>query len=514
MRKLGTSADALRRMKTSTAQAPKQKKKKVTTNFTGRKNIADEVEDLEDYDKETIRNLLIDQGIIKAKKEDQRDEKRVTSDIHCNDSVYLFNREGCFRRNCFFLQKHKYFDHFIMLLIALSSAKLAIEGSLRDLPKDSVVLKTSEQLDNVFNYLFIFECLLKILALGFVMDEGSYLRDSWNKLDFFIVVTSTFDMMMSNADIPALKVLRLLRMIRPLRVISHNPQLKMIVAALFESVGSILNVSIVVMVVWLMFAIFGMNSFMGTMFYCTKEKYVYNTKWVCEEQGGEWKRYDSNFDDIGEAMLTLFIVSSLEGWPDIMYQAMDTTKRDNGPEFEANPSQSAFFIVFILIGSFFFLNFFIGVLFLKYTQAQKKEEEGFTKEQLYWLEIQRLILGAKTPHELRYKPASSSRYCMWRIVNSEVFDISIMVCIVLNMMQMALDHEGATTSFVNFLKVTNYFFSLVFLIECIMKLYTYRLAYFGTMWNRFDFFVVASSLVDLALELLPQGSTSGDFSVV
>ena len=46
-----------------------------------------------------------------------------------------------------------------------------------------------------------------------------------------------------------------------------------------------------------------------------------------------------------------------------------------------------FFMVFILIGSFFFLNFFIGVLFLKYEQAQKKEEAGFTKKQLYWLEL-------------------------------------------------------------------------------------------------------------------------------
>ena len=78
-------------------------------------------------------------------------------------------------------------------------------------------------------------------------------------------------------------------------------------------------------------------------------------------------------------MMTLFIIASLEGWPDIMYQAIDVTKRDNGPKYEASPGQSVFFIIFILIGAFFFLNFFIGVLFLKYEQAQKREEAGFTK---------------------------------------------------------------------------------------------------------------------------------------
>ena len=179
---------------------------------------------------------------------------------------------------------------------------------------------------------------MKIIALGFAMDKGSYLRDSWNRLDYFIVMTSIIDMMLTSTDIPALKVLRMLRMIRPLRVISHNPDLKMIIAALAESIGSIVNVSVIVMIVWLMFAIYGMNTFMGMFFYCTEDPYVNNTKWVCERRGGEWKKFDSNFDDISSSMITLFIVASLEGWPDIMYQAIDTTKIDNGPKYEDSPA--------------------------------------------------------------------------------------------------------------------------------------------------------------------------------
>ena len=73
---------------------------------------------------------------------------------------------------------------------------------------------------------------------------------------------------------------------------------------------------------------------------------------------------------------------------------------------------------------------------------------------------------------------------------------------------MALDHEGASLAFIEFLKVTNYFFSAVFLVEAILKLFVYRWAYFYTGWNKFDFFVVASSLVDLGLEVImpkPEG---------
>lgn len=280
--------------------------------------------------------LLIQQGILKAKK-GEIDEKNIGMDIAAENSVYLFNRNGCFRRNAYYLQKHRYFDRLIMILIALSSMKLALESYFVYEPEDSQIKIISSELDFVFNYAFIFECILKTIALGFTMDEGSYLRDSWNGLDFFIVSTSIIDMLLASTDIPALKVLRLLRMIRPLRVISHNPQLKMIVAALFESVGSIINVSVVVLIIWMMFAIYGMNTYMGMFFYCSKEPYKLNTRWVCQDAGGEWLRFDSNFDNIGQAMVTLFIVSSLEGWPDIMHQAIDITKRDNGPVKENSP---------------------------------------------------------------------------------------------------------------------------------------------------------------------------------
>lgn len=115
----------------------------------------------------------------------------------------------------------------------------------------------------MFNYSFILEMITKLIAMGFIMDEGSYLRESWNQLDFFIVMASIADMSLSGSDIKSLKVLRLLRTLRPLRVISHNVALKMIVVALLESVGGIINVSIVVGVSWLIFAILGVNLFGG-----------------------------------------------------------------------------------------------------------------------------------------------------------------------------------------------------------------------------------------------------------
>jgi hypothetical protein len=194
-------------------------------------------------------------------------------------------------------------------------------------------------------------------------------------------------------DLPVIKILRLLRTLRPLRVISHNIAMKLIVASLFESVGAIFNVIIVVVAVWLMFAIFAINIFAGKFFYCSIGIYTYHTKYECNINGGSWLRYEQNFDDIFQAMLVLFNVASLEGWPDVMIAAVDTADDiDLGPEKEANVVMGFFFVIFILVGSFFLMNFFVGVLFMKYTAAQERENKGFTAEHLNWIAIQKMII--------------------------------------------------------------------------------------------------------------------------
>jgi len=111
--------------------------------------------------------------------------------------------------------------------------------------------------------MFALESMIKALAYGFIIDEGTYLRESWNIIDFFIVVSSMLDTMIASLNFKFIKILRLLRTLRPLRFISHNIAMKTLVMALIESISSIINVIIVVMVSWLMFAILGVSFFGG-----------------------------------------------------------------------------------------------------------------------------------------------------------------------------------------------------------------------------------------------------------
>jgi len=100
--------------------------------------------------------------------------------IEANRSLYLFTKTNIIRRYAYKLYKLKAFENFVMFLIALSSIKLAAATYEKYLTKDSIWLAASEKFDVVLNVLFLFECVTKLISLGFIMDEGSYIRDSWN----------------------------------------------------------------------------------------------------------------------------------------------------------------------------------------------------------------------------------------------------------------------------------------------------------------------------------------------
>lgn len=129
----------------------------------------------------------------------------------------------------------------------------------------------------MFTYFFAFEALIKCIAYGFIFDKKSYLRDSWSILDFFIVITSLIDANVSGTfiviklvdiDLSAVKILRLLRTLRPLRFISHNLSMKLVVTCLMDSVSGILNVLVVLILIWMMFAILGINLLHHKLYYC------------------------------------------------------------------------------------------------------------------------------------------------------------------------------------------------------------------------------------------------------
>ena len=169
--------------------------------------------------------------------EEEKIEINYFEGIYSEQALFLFSKDNWFRRLCYLVMINPWWERVVMALIILSSAKLAVDTYLIDYEDNSPFVIVSGELDVFFTWAFIVEAAVKIISLGFAMDEGSYVRDSWNQLDGFIVASTILEMMLGDAELDFIKILRMLRVLRPLRMISRNPELKQVIVALGESIG-------------------------------------------------------------------------------------------------------------------------------------------------------------------------------------------------------------------------------------------------------------------------------------
>ena len=119
---------------------------------------------------------------------------------------------------------------------------------------------------------FTFEMVVKIIAWGFACaGKDSYIRNSWNILDFVIVSSALLSIIAADMDIGFLKSLRILKILRPLRIIARNKGLKVAISALGASMPNILNLQVIVLFFIFLFAILQTTLLSGSFYACSTD---------------------------------------------------------------------------------------------------------------------------------------------------------------------------------------------------------------------------------------------------
>ncbi|XP_058266084.1 sodium channel, voltage gated, type VIII, alpha subunit a isoform X4 [Hemibagrus wyckioides] len=415
------------------------------------------------------------------------------------------------RKTCYLIVEHNWFETLIIFMILLSSGALAFEDVYIEQRKTIRIIL--EYADKVFTYIFILEMLLKWVAYGFV----KYFTNAWCWLDFFIVDVSIVSLIANTlgySDLGPIKSLRTLRALRPLRALSRFEGMRVVVNALVGAIPSIMNVLLVCLIFWLIFSIMGVNLFAGKYYYCfneTSEEYfkphVVNNKTQCFElinsnfSEVRWKNVKINFDNVGAGYLALLQVATFKGWMDIMYAAVDSRKLENQPLYEDNIYMYLYFVIFIIFGSFFTLNLFIGVIIDNFNQQKKKfggQDIFMTEEQKKYYNAMKK-LGSKKPQKPIPRPQNKIQGMVFDFVTQQVFDISIMILICLNMVTMMVETDDQSQETENILYWVNFIFIVVFTSEFVLKLFALRHYYFTNGWNIFDCVVVILSIVGMFL---------------
>eukprot|EP00127_Corallochytrium_limacisporum_P001923 Clim_evm78s88 gene=Clim_evmTU78s88 len=390
--------------------------------------------------------------------------------------------------------EHRYFEWFIMSIIALSSLALVFEDS--KLPDRPVLEDVLNVADVIFLCIFSLEAAMKIYAFG----PSNYFGNGWNRLDFVIVVFGIIGEIAQNSNLVALRAVRALRALRPLRAISRWEGMKVVVDALLKAFPAIGNVLLVCAVLWLIFSIMGVGLFGAQFKKCIDaDGDLFPTSQVnvlseCEGAGGTIENSKVNFDNTFNGFIALFQVATFEGWMEIMSDATSARGIGYQPEENSNRAAYVYFVVFIIVGSFFTLNLFIGVIIDEFAKI-KEECDGnalVSKEQKEWFGMMKHHLDNRREQgRLPNKPPKQAwRVGFFNLAESVHFEFFVMGAICISMVVMALEHYEQSDTFTLVLNIFNAVFAATFIVESLIKITGLGWKqYWRSGWNRFDFFV-------------------------
>eukprot|EP01048_Picozoa_sp_COSAG05_P012314 COSAG05_NODE_1222_length_5472_cov_7.765033_1_plen_302_part_10 len=230
-----------------------------------------------------------------------------------------------------------------------------------------------------------------------------------------------------------------------------------------------------------------------------------------------WINPPANFDDVGNALYSMFEISTGE-WAHVCHNAVDAAGIDRQPVRESNPLWIAYFIFVVLVSNLFFLNLFVGVIYEQYHKRKYDGIEELSKSQREWLQIQTAISSRQyVPEQAIVRGTSQGlRNTLFDIVTHRYFDRFIILCIVANCALMGVTTYGESATSVLVQDIFNSLFTLVFTLEAVFKIIAFSWGqYWLSSWNRFDFFVVCGSWLDVLVTMLDiQGFSTSLFRII
>ena len=136
---------------------------------------------------------------------------------------------------------------------------------------------------NITSSVFIIEFVLAVISRGFIFGENAYLKNNWSRLDFcivfFTILTWILEALLPNVSF--VKGFRALRALRPLKIVSSNESLKIVVYSVLESIPDLFNVAMIVVLFNLVFGILGVQLFKGAVGRCNDSDPSILTKQNC-----------------------------------------------------------------------------------------------------------------------------------------------------------------------------------------------------------------------------------------
>ncbi|KAJ0394815.1 hypothetical protein P43SY_008600 [Pythium insidiosum] len=357
-------------------------------------------------------------------------------------------------------------------------------------------------------------------TLGFVRTQA-YMEDKWNQLDFVLLLLAFVDEGITawNPALTAARVVRAGRVLRPLRVLSRNQEMKSILRAVAHSLPQVGNVFALCSLVYIIFGVVGRSIFSGKFYACNDADvtrledcvgfYLVQPDGALAlqestakgELGGGilmprvWAPARFSFDNIGAGFLTLLEMTSLK-WVDKTFAAMDIAGTDRQPAQDAAPQNALFFVLFVYVGSLFVIRLFVGVLVEQF--QRNNGTQILTESQKSWVDLEKFVLLLK-PLTRIPRPRTRLQNRLFDACRHPYFTRAIAVAILLNVLLLLfnpqrLASEDAAVASSSF-RVVEVLFLCVFSLEALCKCLAFRQYYVLSATGAFELLILSGSIV-------------------
>eukprot|EP01062_Namystynia_karyoxenos_P047053 TRINITY_DN3538_c0_g1_i1.p1 TRINITY_DN3538_c0_g1~~TRINITY_DN3538_c0_g1_i1.p1 ORF type:complete len:2558 (+),score=533.17 TRINITY_DN3538_c0_g1_i1:82-7674(+) len=399
------------------------------------------------------------------------------------------------------------FKSCVLALITLNCLCIAVDSPrLRDRqPWAGSVLNIT---DYIFAVLFCVEVCLKVAAHSLCGSDTAYLSDTTNQLDLVVVLMSVAGL---GAPTHGTFPWREFRSLRVLRIVLMLKEARISFVAVVRAIPQMFNVTAIAFTLVLIFAILGVQLMMGLFHRCSDPSITAmdacRGQWTTNVTVGlQWQSVtaerrlsnDASFDNVARALWSLLIIAFGDDWTAIMFSGIDVGGLGEiaSPGARRGASRVPFFVAYVIVGQFFLLNLFVGVLIDQY-HSIRGESAGtatLTERQRMWVRAQHMLLQSRL--EPSFGQPVGARLLFWDVVTSPYFDHCVSALIVVNSVLLSLHHYAMGDTKGAVLKWGNLACVILFTLEAIVKIIARGLrGYFHFAWNRFDFVIVLCSWV-------------------
>ena len=409
------------------------------------------------------------------------------------------------RKYSFELVRSAWFESFMLFTIILSSIFLCLETPHETIPGVApyYMLRTA---DVIFNAIFCVELVAKSAAYGFYQPKSveymSYWQVPQNRIDLFVLIMAILEMTGAGEYIGSstTKVIRLMKVMRPVRLLLRSEGLRAIIEALIASLKPMFYATLFLFIVCIMFSVTGMAFFRKKLSFCPdssldgsfgegklecvgsfmgKHNFLVPRAWSNPPWG-------SHFDSLSSSVVVLIRVLTLN-WLTYYQLAQDAVAEDVQPVPGFSMMQSSlYFHLFLLVGSFFGLNLFASFMCDTFYSLQGTSQ----LEEVQWMGVQQM-LRSNQPKIHRSPPKNLLSTFLRQALSSSLWQKGSALCLLLNVTFMGLAHSDQDAYFSIFLDDQNNVFFSIMCVEAFLNLIALGpLLYVQNAANRFDIFLI------------------------